>query len=120
VTDDNTLVVTFEAIGANWEQWILVTSDRHWDSVHSDRTMQKRHLDEAVERNALIIDLGDLFDAMQAGTIGVAPSQVSVPTPNVRLLHRVGRDGHKMVCTVRRQHPHAGYRQSRNSNHASQ
>lgn len=65
VTDDNTLVVTFQRIAAGWEQWILVTSDRHWDSVHSDRTMQKRHLDEAVERNALIIDLGDLFDAMQ-------------------------------------------------------
>lgn len=64
-TSDNTLIVTFDDVGAGWEQWVLVTSDRHWDSVHSDRTMQKRHLDEAVERNALVVDLGDLFDAMQ-------------------------------------------------------
>jgi len=60
----DSLVVTFDNVQSGFEQWILVTSDRHWDSVHSDRRMQKRHLDEAVERNALVIDLGDLFDAM--------------------------------------------------------
>ena len=65
VSDDGTLIVTFNELSTGWEQWILVTSDRHWDSVHSDRAMQKRHLEEAVARNALIIDLGDLFDAMQ-------------------------------------------------------
>jgi len=61
----DSLVVTFDGVGAGWEQWILVTSDRHWDSKHSDRAMQKRHLDEAVERDALVMDLGDLFDGMQ-------------------------------------------------------
>jgi len=65
VSSDNVLMVTFEDIRAGWEQWILVTSDRHWDSVHSDQAMQRRHLDEAVERQALVIDIGDLFDAMQ-------------------------------------------------------
>lgn len=79
VTKDNTLVVTFDQVTSGWEQWVLVTSDRHWDSKDSDRTMQKRHLDEAVERNALVIDLGDLFDAMQGrndrrgGKSGVRP-----------------------------------------------
>jgi hypothetical protein len=65
VTKDNTLVVTFDEVTSGWEQWILVTSDRHWDSTDSDRAMQKRHLEEAKERNALVVDLGDLFDAMQ-------------------------------------------------------
>lgn len=60
------LVVTFDQVKSGWQQWILVTSDRHWDSVHSDRAMQKRHLDEAVERDALVLDLGDLYDAMQS------------------------------------------------------
>lgn len=59
------LFVTFDDVSSGWEQWILVSSDRHWDSVHSDRALQKQHLKQALERNALIIDLGDLFDAMQ-------------------------------------------------------
>lgn len=58
------LFVTFE-VQEGWEQWILVSSDRHWDSVKSNRALQKRHLSQAMERNALIIDLGDFFDAMQ-------------------------------------------------------
>ena len=61
----DSLVVTFDEVRSDWEQWVLVTSDRHWDSIHSDRAMQKRHLDEAVERGALIMDLGDLYDGMQ-------------------------------------------------------
>jgi len=65
VSDDNTLIVTFDELKEGWEQWILVTSDRHWDSIHSDRAMQKRHLDEAITRDALIIDLGDFLDLMQ-------------------------------------------------------
>jgi len=49
----------------DWEQWVLMTSDRHWDNPKSDRKLQKKHLNEALERNALIIDCGDLFCAMQ-------------------------------------------------------
>lgn len=48
-----------------WEQWGLLTADRHIDSRHSDIDLQRHHLDQAVERNAFVIDLGDLFDAMQ-------------------------------------------------------
>lgn len=55
------------AMGRNreWSQWALLTADRHLDNPHSNRAMQKRHLDQAVERGAFVVDLGDLFCAMQ-------------------------------------------------------
>jgi len=65
VSLDNVLDVVFEDVKNGWEQHVLITSDRHWDSGKSDRKMQKRHLDRALEHDALIIDLGDLFDVMQ-------------------------------------------------------
>lgn len=58
-------VVQFDEVKSGWQQWFLLSSDRHWDSKYSDRAMQKRHLDQALERNALIIDLGDVLDLMQ-------------------------------------------------------
>lgn len=48
-----------------WEQWALLTADRHLDNPHSNKAMQRRHLDQAKERGAFVIDLGDLFCAMQ-------------------------------------------------------
>lgn len=66
VSKDNVLTVTFDKVKGKWEQHVLLTSDRHWDSKRSDRAMQKRHLNMALEHDALIIDLGDLFDAMQS------------------------------------------------------
>lgn len=53
---------------ANWEQWVLLTADRHLDNPHCKRAMVKRHLDQAVERGAFNIDLGDSFCAMQGKT----------------------------------------------------
>ena len=50
---------------AGWEQWYLLSSDRHWDNPHSDWKLQKTHLDKARERNAKILDFGDLFCVMQ-------------------------------------------------------
>ena len=50
---------------SNWEQWFLLTSDRHWDNPKSDWELQKKHLEQARERNAGIIDCGDFFCAMQ-------------------------------------------------------
>jgi len=50
---------------SQFEQWVLLTSDRHWDNPKSDHALQKKHLDEALERNAVIIDAGDLYCAMQ-------------------------------------------------------
>lgn len=53
------------AANAKWEQWVLRTSDRHHDNLHCDQAMELRHLKEARERNAIIVDSGDLFCAMQ-------------------------------------------------------
>lgn len=44
---------------------LLLTSDRHHDSIKCNRELEKKHLDEALQKDALIIDAGDLFDAMQ-------------------------------------------------------
>lgn len=46
-------------------QWFLLSSDRHWDNPHSDWKLQKKHLDQARERNAKVLDFGDLFCVMQ-------------------------------------------------------
>lgn len=46
------------------EQSFLLRSDAHHDSTAADRDMETRHLDQAMERGALICDIGDLFDAM--------------------------------------------------------
>lgn len=50
---------------ADWEQWGLLSADRHIDNPHSDLKLQKYHLDQAQERGAFVMDFGDLFDAMQ-------------------------------------------------------
>src|SRR5690606_10232984 len=50
---------------AEWEQWVLLSADRHFDNAHSDHAMQRRHLEMAKKRGAVVIDAGDLFDAMQ-------------------------------------------------------
>jgi len=45
---------------------IFVCSDAHFDSKECNRTLLKKHLDMAVEKNAAIIILGDWFDAMRS------------------------------------------------------
>lgn len=50
---------------AKWEQWILLRSDAHHDSKHCRRDIELRHLQEAVDRNAIVLDLGDCLDLMQ-------------------------------------------------------
>ncbi len=49
----------------DWEFWTLLSSDRHWDNPHSDQALQKRHLDQAKEHAAPVLDMGDFFCAMQ-------------------------------------------------------
>lgn len=61
----NVLIVRFDDIAADWEQWVLLSSDRHHDNKYSRWDLEERHLKMAKERNALIIDVGDLFCAMQ-------------------------------------------------------
>jgi hypothetical protein len=59
------LVVRFDDVAVGWEQWFLLRSDAHHDNIHCDRALEKQHLDKALEREALILDAGDLFCAMQ-------------------------------------------------------
>lgn len=58
------ITVTF-GVRSGWEQWFLLRSDAHHDSVHCNRDLETKHLKKALERNAIILDGGDLFDAMQ-------------------------------------------------------
>ena len=57
--------VDLYATGPHWSQDFLLSSDRHHDNAHSDWRLEMLHLDEAVERNAGILDIGDLHCAMQ-------------------------------------------------------
>lgn len=43
----------------------LALTDLHWDSAHCDRNFLKKHLDYALEENAPVVIVGDLFDVMQ-------------------------------------------------------
>lgn len=51
--------------GKNAEFWALLRSDAHHDSAYCDRALEKRHLEQARDRGAAIIDLGDSLDLMQ-------------------------------------------------------
>lgn len=48
-----------------WEQWLLFTSDNHFDSIYCNRDVMRAHFDEAKQRDARIYILGDWYDAMQ-------------------------------------------------------
>lgn len=61
----NVVSLHFDDVAAGWEQWVLLSSDRHHDNPYCNRGLEKEHLELAKERNALIIDAGDLFCAMQ-------------------------------------------------------
>lgn len=54
-----------ECTGKGWEWWVLLRSDAHHDNALCNRKAEKAHLDEAKDRGAGIIDVGDLFCAMQ-------------------------------------------------------
>lgn len=65
LTAPNVLTVRFDDIRIGWEQWVLLRSDAHHDNAWCDQELERAHLDLAVERKALVLDFGDLFDAMQ-------------------------------------------------------
>jgi UDP-2,3-diacylglucosamine pyrophosphatase LpxH len=43
----------------------LLISDVHWDAIDCDRRLLKKHLDEAVATDSMVLINGDLFDLMQ-------------------------------------------------------
>lgn len=50
---------------SDWRFWVLVTSDEHIDSPKCDHALLRHHMEQAKERGAAMIKLGDLLDAMQ-------------------------------------------------------
>lgn len=52
-------------VSAGWEQWILFQSDNHHDAITCNQELEKAHLDEALRRDAWIVQCGDFMDAMQ-------------------------------------------------------
>lgn len=64
--DTNAHVIHIDFPNKTEEQWFLLRSDVHHDNIHCNVALETRHLDEATERGAGIIDYGDLFDVMQS------------------------------------------------------
>lgn len=52
-------------MSAGWRRWIMLRSDAHHDNLHCRQDIERRQLEKAIERDALIIDVGDIFCAMQ-------------------------------------------------------
>lgn len=67
VTEQNRNVhtVRMKAKNSKWEQYFLLSSDRHHDNAHTDHALELKHLRQAQERGAGIIDVGDMHCAMQ-------------------------------------------------------
>lgn len=64
--DPGVLMTQFTGpLAPDWEQWVMLSSDRHFDSAYCDRKLMRDQLDKAIDLDALIIDVGDFFDAMQ-------------------------------------------------------
>jgi hypothetical protein len=57
--------ISFDLQRIGTEAWFLLLSDVHFDSKFCRRDLLKKHLDQAVERDALVLDNGDFFDVMQ-------------------------------------------------------
>jgi hypothetical protein len=63
-TADTVVTVRLEPTGSDWEQFCLLRSDSHHENIGCDQKLEKKHLDQAKERDALILDFGDCFDLM--------------------------------------------------------
>jgi hypothetical protein len=50
----------------DWEQWVWFQSDLHFDSPEWQKKLYHKHAKTAMERDALFVDLGDLFDAINS------------------------------------------------------
>jgi predicted phosphodiesterase len=59
------LVMPERAGAGEWEHWTWLGSDIHYDSKDCDREQYHRTMREAVDCNASIVQVGDIFDVMQ-------------------------------------------------------
>lgn len=64
-TGPTVLTVRLDVGGPGWEQWFLLRSDAHHDNKHARHDLERKHLDEAVDRGAGILDFGDASCLMQ-------------------------------------------------------
>lgn len=64
-TGPTVLSIRMDVDTPDWEQWFLLRSDAHHDNLHSNHALERKHLDEALECDAGILDFGDLCCAMQ-------------------------------------------------------
>jgi hypothetical protein len=62
-TSRNVITVYVKGITSGWEMHNLLSADRHHDSKYCDRNLEKEHLDDIKDKNGLVWDFGDLFDA---------------------------------------------------------
>jgi len=58
--------ITFPGVAAGWKQRVLLRGDAHWDHPKANQALAFQHLDQALEQNAPVIDVGDFFCVMQA------------------------------------------------------
>lgn len=58
--------MSFEGNGSEWDQWVLLLSDVHFDSTVCDRDLLREHLLQARSRKADVLIFGDMFDVMGA------------------------------------------------------
>ena len=61
----NVVLADIQPFDGQKDMYVLLTSDVHWDNPHCDRELYRSHLEQAKERNAAIIDIGDFFCCMQ-------------------------------------------------------
>ncbi len=64
-TAPNVLTIFEEFSGSDWERYYLLSSDRHHDNLHCNQELEREHLEQALDRDAVILDFGDLSCAMQ-------------------------------------------------------
>lgn len=50
---------------SDWRQYVLLSADRHHDNPKTLWDLERKHLAQAREREAVVVDAGDLFCAMQ-------------------------------------------------------
>ena len=68
ITRDSDMVATLRLekfASVDDERWVLLQSDEHADNAHSDLDLIRRHMAQAVERNAPALKFGDTCCAMQ-------------------------------------------------------
>ena len=62
---DDVMEIDLGRVRLGSERVICLTSDRHHDSMFSLSELELKHLEIAKKQSAIILDFGDIFDAMQ-------------------------------------------------------